>query len=275
MRRAARRIAMEHLVRDGVSLCYTEQGSGDPPLLFVHGWCCDHTHFQPQVDRFSRDHRCVAVDLRGHGESDKPVQDYSMAAFADDLAWLCMEIGLQKPVVIGHSMGGVIGVAIAQRHPQLASAVVLVDSPVAIPTALGPQIEQVVAGLRSPAFREVARGFVENAMFLPHSDPALKQRIAEGMSAAPQHVMVSALEQIFSFDSAAAAADCKLPLLNLMAANPLVNVPRLQELCPQVVTGQTVGSGHFNQLEVPDQVNAMLERFIATSVRSAATAAAT
>jgi len=173
---------MERLVRDGVNLYYTDQGTGDPPLLFVHGWCCNSSHFQPQVDFFSRDHRCIAVDLRGHGESDKPEQDYTMAVFADDLAWLCEQLGVLKPVVIGHSMGGVVALALAQRHPDIPAALVLVDSPVLVPGALKLQIEQVIAGLKTPAFREVARGLVENAMFLPTSDPALKERIVGGMA---------------------------------------------------------------------------------------------
>jgi pimeloyl-ACP methyl ester carboxylesterase len=63
---------MERLVRDEVMLCYVDQGTGDPPLLLMHGWCCDHTYFQPQVDCFRQRHRCVAVELRGHGAADKP-----------------------------------------------------------------------------------------------------------------------------------------------------------------------------------------------------------
>ena len=58
-------------------------------MLFVHGFGCDHTHFAPQAEFFSRSHCIVSVDLRGHGRSDAPYQTYTMAAFADDLAWLC------------------------------------------------------------------------------------------------------------------------------------------------------------------------------------------
>jgi len=97
---------LEQLMRDGVALAYTEAGSGGPPLLLVHCWCGDHTHLDPQFEYFSRSHRVIAVDLRGHGVSDKPVQDYTMAGFADDLAWLRAQLGLAKPVVVGHSMGG-------------------------------------------------------------------------------------------------------------------------------------------------------------------------
>jgi pimeloyl-ACP methyl ester carboxylesterase len=58
-----------------------------------------------QFDYFGRTHRVVAVDLRGHGASDKPMREYTVAGFADDLAWLCDQLGVVKPVVVGHSMG--------------------------------------------------------------------------------------------------------------------------------------------------------------------------
>jgi pimeloyl-ACP methyl ester carboxylesterase len=66
---------MEKLIRDGVALAYETRGQGDPPILLVHGWTCDHTYFAPQAEHFSRNHRVISVDLRGHGESDKPEQD--------------------------------------------------------------------------------------------------------------------------------------------------------------------------------------------------------
>jgi pimeloyl-ACP methyl ester carboxylesterase len=74
--------------RDGVTLFYEETGEWESPVLLIHGWCCDHTYFAPQFNHFApRGHRVVAVDLRGHGRSDKPHQDYTMQVFADDLAW--------------------------------------------------------------------------------------------------------------------------------------------------------------------------------------------
>ena len=61
-------------------------------------WGGDHTHLAPQFDYFGRTHRVVAVDLRGHGASDMPMQEYTVAGFADDLAWLCDQLGVVKPV---------------------------------------------------------------------------------------------------------------------------------------------------------------------------------
>src|SRR5690349_2213512 len=99
---------MQYLSRDGVKLAYEEAGSGGPPILLVHGFGGDHTHFGPQVEFFQQTRRVVSVDRRGHGASDKPLQQYHIANFADDLAWLSNELGLYKPVVVGHSMGGAI-----------------------------------------------------------------------------------------------------------------------------------------------------------------------
>jgi hypothetical protein len=64
------------------------------------------------------------------------------------------------------------------------------------------------------------------------------------------------------WDGAAAAAGCKVPALYIGAATPLSDVNRFRELCPQLMVGQTVGAGHFNNQEVPQQVNAMIERFL-------------
>ena len=92
----------------GLRLFFEERGSGGRPLVFVHGWCCDHTFFAPQVEHFARGRRVVAVDLRGCGRSDRPdpgEAHYDTAAFADDVAALCHELSLDGPVVVGHSMG--------------------------------------------------------------------------------------------------------------------------------------------------------------------------
>ncbi|HVN84159.1 MAG TPA: alpha/beta hydrolase [Candidatus Binatia bacterium] len=259
---------MRRVSRDGVALCYEAVGAGAPALLFVHGWCCDHTYFAPQVDYFLRTHRIVAVDLRGHGESDKPQQDYTMPAFADDLAWLCEQLRVERPVVVGHSMGGVIALALAARHPYVPAAIVTVDSPILAPAAIVEAISPFLAALRSPQFREAQRMFVSDRLFHPDDDPARKARITEAMAQAPQHVMASAFENIFAFDHAQAAAACKIPWLALYAADPISDLVRLRQLCPQLVVGQTVGAGHFHQLEVPEQVNAMIARFLRVSLPS-------
>lgn len=256
---------MEVLSRDGVRLAYQEQGSGSPPMLFVHGWCCDHTYFASQIEHFKADHRVISVDLRGHGESDKPDQEYTMAGFADDLDWMCEQLEIERPVVVGQSMGGVIAFEMAARHPERVGAVVALDAPVVPPRALRDQITGFIEGLKSPDYQDVTRGFVNEGLCLPTDDATRALRVADRMAEAPQHVMVSAMECIFNFDTGASVAGCTAPALLINSAVPAAGLDQLRELCPHVVIGQTVGAGHFNQIEVPEQVNAMIERFIQVS----------
>jgi pimeloyl-ACP methyl ester carboxylesterase len=98
---------MGRLKLGDINLFYEDIGSGDPPILLVHGGMDNHTHFVPQFEHFGTNHRTIAVDLRGYGQSDKPRQEYTIAGYADDIVWLCKELDVVNPVVIGHSMGGV------------------------------------------------------------------------------------------------------------------------------------------------------------------------
>src|SRR5437867_1758640 len=119
---------MAVLLREGVALAYDEAGSGRPPLVFVHGIACNRRFLDRQVRHFASAHRVLDVDLRGHGESDAPVQPYTMRLFAEDLAWTCARLGIERPVVIGHSLGGLVALELACADPGRVSAVVLIDS---------------------------------------------------------------------------------------------------------------------------------------------------
>lgn len=255
---------MQTLNRDGVNLAYQEAGSGGPPILLVHGFCGNHTHLSPQFDYFQRKHRVVAVDRRGHGCSDKPEQAYTIEGFADDLAWLCHQLGLYKPVVVVHSMGA-IGLELAARFPDLPAALVLLDVPFSPPPEVQTGFQQLLEGLRGPAYREVLHQTADNLIFLPTDDPQRKAQLVANMLELPQHVIVSTWENFLAHNTDAAAAECHMPVLHLRSIFP-VNLSRLAELCPRLVTGQTVGAGHFHQLEVPEQVNAMVDRFLSISL---------
>jgi pimeloyl-ACP methyl ester carboxylesterase len=211
---------MRRLRRDGVALFYDEAGGGELPLVFVHGWCCDHTYFAPQFEHFRRKHRVVAADLRGHGQSDKPHQNYTMEAFVDDVAWMCDQLGIGKPVVIGHSMGGIVAFDLACRYPTLPSAIVMLDAAVVLPGGARAAAPHLVEELRAPDYREKLRQFVANTLFIPTDDQQRKERILQDMSSAPQHIMVSAMENLRNYDAATVAEGCAVPALYIAADEP-------------------------------------------------------
>jgi pimeloyl-ACP methyl ester carboxylesterase len=123
-----RRIALYRLMRRDIGICFQDVGRGAPPLLLIHDLGSASSSFAPQIQRFRRRHRVVAIDLRGHGASDGARSEYSVADLADDVAWLSYELGLYAPVVVGRGLGGMIGVELAARYPELPGAVVALEA---------------------------------------------------------------------------------------------------------------------------------------------------
>jgi pimeloyl-ACP methyl ester carboxylesterase len=253
---------MQLIKKDGVTLAYEDIDRGSPPMLFVHGWGCDHTAFAPQAAFFSGSHRVVSVDLRGHGESDAPHQDYTMAAFADDLAWLCAELALIKPSVVGHSMGGNVALELAARHPEIPASIVLIDSVILPHQSFLDALQPLAEALQGPDYLAACQQAMLS-LCLPTDDEPRKAQLIASLPKAPRHVLASALRNhVMEYDVTPAATGCRVPLAYIGAAASMANLIQFRSLTPQLVTAQTLGSGHFSPLFVPDQINAMLSTFL-------------
>ena len=154
-----------------------------------------------------------------------------------------------------------IGVELAARHPELPSALVLVDPGPIDPL---PQTVKLFSSfaeqLEGPSGEDVRRS-TSRTWVLATSE--LAQRIAEVMCAVPLPVATAVIRGVNAWNGVGALALCTVPALLLrstLGANP--DAVRLRAIKPDLEVGITVGAGHFHQLEVPEQVNAMIERFL-------------
>jgi len=244
-------------------LAFDAAGEGDPHMLFLHGWCGDRSFFAPQFDHFSRSHRVVSVDLPGHGESNEPTA-YTIEALAADVAALARHLGSGRGVAIGHSLGAMVALELTRQAPELVTAVIMVDPP-----PLSQEVWKGFAGELLPAFQgpDAAAGrrkFVEQ-MFLPTDDADRQAQIVKSMCGVPNDVAIGMVKAMAAFDAVPILRSCEVPVLTIASAVPTNSSAFLLETNAAMTIGQTVGAGHFHQLEVPDQVNLMIERFLSIS----------
>lgn len=243
-----------------MKLEFDDAGAGDPAIVFIHGWCCDRSYFAPQFSHFAGTHRVIGVDQRGHGKTQPAADsDYSVGAFATDGLELIASLGLDRPVVVGHSLGGVVALAMAAAQPDAVRGVVMVDpAPIVISDELRGMFDSVPTMVSTIDGR---KAFVAS-MFAPGDDATRKQEIIDAMSAMRDDIAVAAIEGVVDFDGPAALSACTVPIACIGAQAPTNTHAQLTEHCPHLLYAQTLGAGHFNQLEVPAQVNSMIEDFL-------------
>src|SRR5689334_10289816 len=111
-----------------INLHYVQWGEQGQPVIFIHGLTANAFCFQAFADALAQDHRVIAYDLRGRGASDKPETGYSVPIHAADLARLIDALELERPVVVGHSLGAMIALYLAANYPEKLSKLVLIDA---------------------------------------------------------------------------------------------------------------------------------------------------
>ena len=145
----------QYRVIHGYRRAFVHVGSG-PAVLLIHGIGNSLDSWADQIADLARDHTVVAPDLLGHGRSDRPRADYSIAAYANAMRDLLSVLGIERATIVGHSLGGGVATQFAYQFPERCERLVLVSSG---GTATAPGSEHVLALLGVPAIKPLARTF--------------------------------------------------------------------------------------------------------------------
>jgi len=249
---------------DGAALRYRCSGAGPRTISFAHGWCSRLEHWDAQATHLEDRHRVLRWDRRGMAGS--PAGPAGTARrHADDLAALLDACGVARTVVVGHAGGGPTALTFAAEHADRTDALVMVDTTVNQPGDA--RSERFVAGVAATVERlsgPDAMAYFDGlyrTYFGPRADPAVVEAaVANAVSTRPD-VIVSELLQMRE-DTAAVAARVRCPVLWVSAQPGDTKAVRAAFPETTVAIGHVVGSGHFVQIEVPDQLNAMLDTFL-------------
>lgn len=250
-------------------------GAGTPPLVFIHGFSCDHTDWDAQVADFKDRHTCLAVDLRGHGKSAAKGTDCSVEALASDVAGLMRQLELRGAILIGHSMGCRIAVETAMQVPDRTSGLVLVDG-----SEFSKATEELVrARIKAGEQDAMIRGMF-GAMFNDKSDKQTAERIVARALALPKDVAAAMTLDTVRWDTtrlAHALTTLKKPLMVVQSTYtnerrerlPLKkgqSVPYLETVkrcMPSARIEIVEGIAHFTQIDAAKETNALLADFVA------------
>jgi pimeloyl-ACP methyl ester carboxylesterase len=246
---------------DGERIAYEMRGNDDLAVVLVHGWSCDRSYFQHQLESFSDRYTVVSVDLAGHGESTVGRKNSTIALFGEDVAAVVRKLDLKRVVLVGHSMGGDVVVAAARLLKERVVGLVWVDDY----KDLGPPSSDADIEAFAAKFRADFPGMtnqVVRSLFREDADPVLVERVAKDMSSAPAQVGATSIESSFKYakEIPGALAELKLPVIAINADNGPTDVGSLAKHGVKVVV--MTGVGHFLMLEDPVRFDTLLAKAI-------------
>lgn len=263
---------MATLMFDGRNISYLDAGEGEPAVVFVHGYPFAAEQWQPQIDTFSGVHRCVAPDLYGFGGSDclPGKGDYSIAAYADQVAGVVDILGLDSVVLAGLSMGGYIALNLAARRPGWLRALVLADTRSEADTPEGAQRrsdQQVfLSGNGDPG--TLADGLLGTIIGerTPGRDEVCA-RVRQMMLTSDRKAWVGALEAMRTRpDVTGTLGDIGVPTLVVVGEDDKLTPPPVAEGLTGAIKGAQLqiipAAGHVSNLENPSAFNGVLGAFL-------------
>ena len=119
---------LQRAVLHGHEVGYRLDGEGPETILLIHGMAGSSRTWRDVTPGLVRHHRVLAPDLMGHGESAKPMGDYSLGAHASGLRDLMALLDIERATIVGQSLGGGVALQLAYQHPELCERLVLVSS---------------------------------------------------------------------------------------------------------------------------------------------------
>ncbi|MDM0118144.1 alpha/beta hydrolase [Variovorax sp. J22R133] len=277
----ARRAEREHPPKglfanvDGIRLHYVDRGAG-PPVVLLHGNAVtlDDFHASGLIERLAKEHRVIAIDRPGFGHSDRSRNRlWTPAAQAKLIRAALAKLGVERPVVLGHSMGTMVAMAMALEYPDDVGGLVLLGgyyyptarldalltTPVALPV-LGDVMRYTVTAMAS---RAMMNGAVK-AMFSPNAVPAdFFPALSREMMLRPVQLRANAEDAVFMVPAALASSkrhgELRMPVTIIAGADdkvvdPVAHSRRLHGDLPQSTLIEVPAAGHMVHYVVPGQI---------------------
>lgn len=261
---------MPTLHTNGINLKYDEQGQGEP-LLFLHGLGSQGEDWGFQVPFFASHYRVVTVDLRGHGESDKPAGPYSVSMMADDVVGLLDALKIESAHIVGLSMGGMIAFQLVVDRPERVRSMVIVNSgPALVARGLGEwlRIQQrlLLARLFGPSRTGV---FLSKRLFPKPDQEAIREQFVERWALNDPDAYLAALRAIVGWSVMERIGEIRCPVLVISGDRDYTPQDVKEAYTARIPGAQFLvveDSGHATPVDQPDVFNKSVLKFLESGV---------
>jgi pimeloyl-ACP methyl ester carboxylesterase len=253
----------------GTSLHYTVSGPPDgKAFVFIHGWTCLCSDFDPLISHLPVDWRTIAIDLAEHGDSRSARATWTMTDFADDVAAVLDAEALDHVTVVGHSMGGAVALELARQRPGTVTHIIGLDSFHYL--SLYPRVDEDGISTFMTAFNAdfagTMRGFVEMGS-VPSTDPDFKETIFQKMSSARQPAVLHVIEEILRWDMDGVLQQVHQPI-DVLEVRELLDPEAARRYGDRVnFVPVDLGSHHF-LLEQPEATATLLTELVNNTATS-------
>lgn len=259
----------------GRRIYYERHGEG-PAVLFCHGAGSNAATWWQQLPVFAPRHTCLTMDIRCFGRSVAPLEEFSLPNFVDDVLAILDREGIEQASIVGQSLGGMIGLQLALKHPRRVAALAACDSslaldhPVLLEILATRQVSQRAASVEQ---RSLGRWFLEHhpdkaALYaqINHFNPS-----THSVPPAQWGATLMGLMQPGRMVPMDALGDVAVPMLMLVGSeDPIVPVAVAQEVAGRVPACELAvieDAGHSSYFEKPAEFNALVLDFIARRAR--------
>jgi 3-oxoadipate enol-lactonase len=249
---------------------YEAAGAADlPPLVFLHGIGGAARVWRGQLDAFGDRYRAIAWDMPGYGGS-APLPNVTIAALADALKDFLRQVGAAKPILVGHSIGGMIAQQLLVHDPIIAEYVVLAQTSPAFGRPDGDWQKEFLEARLGPLDRGETMASLAPRVVADlvgdDADPAGIELACECMASVPEASYRAAMRSMLGFDLRKSLGQICVPALVIAGTKdrnaPAPMVKKMASFIPNATYVELEGVGHLAGLEQPGEFNAVLDDFL-------------